>query len=117
MKQNFSAEQSKSKAELSTSPYPAIGNTVEVNFGKMSFVLNFKNNKQMSFKGQSGATDSVEYTATEIAKNIFMVYWHEPNVGDNVVHIQDFNQGIVYTNIASKNGEFLHLKGTIKIIN
>ena len=99
------------------SPYPAIGNTVEVNFGKMSFVLNFKNNKQMSFKGQSGVTDSVEYTATEIAKNIFMVCWHEPNVGDNVVHIQDFNQGIVYTNIASKNGAFLQLKGTMKIMN
>ena len=98
-------------------PYPAIGNKVEVNFGEISFVLDFIDNKRMSFKGQGGATDSVEYNATEIAKNIFMVYWHEPHVGDNVVHIQDYNQGIVYTNIASRNGEFLHLKGTLKIVD
>ena len=75
------------------SPYPPIGNRVEVNFGVLSFVLYFKDNKQMSFEGQSGAADSVEYTAIEIANNVFMVYWHEPHVGDNVVHIQDYNQG------------------------
>ena len=46
-----------------------------------------------------------------------MVYWHEPHVGDNVVHVQDYNQGIVYTNIASRNGEFLHLKGTLEIVD
>ncbi|WP_461094699.1 MBL fold metallo-hydrolase [Spirosoma gilvum] len=99
------------------SPYPAIGNKVEVNFGEISFVLNFVDNKQMSFEGQGGATDSVDYTATEIAKNIFMVYWHEPHVGDNVVHVQDYNQSIVYTNIASRSGEFFHLKGTLKIVD
>ena len=99
------------------SPYPAIGNKVEVNFGEISFILNFVDNKQMSFEGQGGVTDSVEYTATEIAKNIFMVYWHEPHVGDNVVHVQDYNQGIVYTNIASRTGEFVHLKGTLKIVD
>ena len=102
---------------VSKSPYPAIGHRVEVNFGEISFMLDFKDHQQMNFKGQNGATDSVEYTATEIAPNVFMVYWHEPHVGDNVVHIQDFNQGVVYTNIASKNGGFLHLKGTLKILN
>ncbi len=97
------------------SPYPAIGNKVEVNFGTLSFVLDIIDNKHLSFIGQDGAADSVEYTATEIAKNVFMVYWHEPHFGDNVVHIQDYNQGVVYTNISHPNGEFLHLKGTLKI--
>ena len=99
------------------SPYPAIGNKVEVNFGEISFLLDFKDNRYMSFIGQGGAADAVEYIATEIAENVFMVYWHEPNLGDNVVHIQDYNQGIVYTNISSRNGGFLHLKGTLKIVN
>jgi glyoxylase-like metal-dependent hydrolase (beta-lactamase superfamily II) len=99
------------------SPYPAIGNKVEVNFGESSFILNFKDNSHMSFTGSGGVADAVEYTTTEIAKNVFMVYWHEPKVGDNVVHIQDYNLGIVYTNISSTNGEFLHLKGILKIIN
>ena len=44
-----------------------------------------------------------------------MVFWHEPHLGDNVVHIQDYNTGIVYTNIAKPDGQFLHFKGTLKI--
>ena len=88
------------------SPYPAIGNKVEVNFGETLFVLDIKDNLHMSFISQSGAADTVDYSITEIAKNIFMVFWHEPYLGDNVVHIQDYNTGIVYTNIAKPDGQF-----------
>ena len=73
----------------------------------------------MSFEGTAGTfngiSDSVEYTAIEISKNIFMVYWHEPASGANVVHVQNWNLGSVYTNISGKDGSFTHLKGTIKI--
>ncbi|QKG51404.1 MoaF-related domain-containing protein [Hymenobacter sp. BRD67] len=103
--------------DVPKSPYPAIGKRVEVDFGEISFVLDFKDQEQMNFKGQNGAMDSVAYTATEIAPNVYMVYWHEPHVGDSVVHIQDFTQSVVYKNITSRNGEFLHLKGTLKIVN
>jgi glyoxylase-like metal-dependent hydrolase (beta-lactamase superfamily II) len=100
------------------SPYPAIGNKVEVDFGTLKFILDFKDNKEMSFTGVSenvkGCTDTVQYTAVEVAKNVFMVYWHEPKLGSNVTHIQDYNKNIIYTNIA--NGTFTHLKGTLKIL-
>ncbi|MCT2561301.1 MBL fold metallo-hydrolase [Chryseobacterium herbae] len=102
------------------SPYPAIGNKVEVDFGTFKFVLDFKNNKEMSFTGVSGNvkgnTDTVQYTATELSRNVFMVYWHEPKLGSNVTHIQDYNKNIIYTNIAEPNGSFTHLKGTLKIL-
>jgi len=102
------------------SPYPAIGNKVEVDFGTLKFVLDFKDNKEMSFTGISenvkGRTDIVQYTAVEVAKNVFMVYWHEPKLGSNVTHIQDYNKNIIYTNIADPNGTFTHLKGTLKIL-
>lgn len=102
------------------SPYPAIGHKVEADFGTFKFILDFKNNKEMSFTGVSGNvkgnTDTVRYTAVEVAKNIFMVYWHEPKLGSNVTHIQDYNQNIIYTNIAEPNGSFTHLKGTLKIL-
>jgi glyoxylase-like metal-dependent hydrolase (beta-lactamase superfamily II) len=102
------------------SPYPAIGNKVEVDFGTLKFVLDFKDNKEMSFTGVSenvkGNTDTVKYTAVEVAKNVFMVYWHEPKLGSNVTHIQDYNKNIIYTNIAETNGSFTHLKGTLKIL-
>ncbi|WP_080778128.1 MBL fold metallo-hydrolase [Chryseobacterium phocaeense] len=102
------------------SPYPAIGHQVETDFGTLKFTLDFKDNKEMSFKGTSGNvkgnTDTVKYTAVEVAKNVFMVYWHEPKSGSNVTHIQDYNKNTVYTNIAEPGGTFRHLKGTLKIL-
>lgn len=44
-----------------------------------------------------------------------MVYWYEPHTGSNVVHVQDWNTGTVYTNIAAKDNSFPHMKGTIRI--
>lgn len=98
------------------SPYPAIGHQMEADFGTLKFTLDFKNNKEMSFTGISGNMDKVQYTAVEVAKNVFMVYWHEPKAGSNVTHIQDYNKNIVYTNIAETDGTFKHLKGTLKIL-
>ncbi|KFF11796.1 metallo-beta-lactamase [Chryseobacterium soli] len=102
------------------SPYPAIGHKVEVDFGGVKFLLDFKDNKTMTFTGTAGSsknsTDTVEYTAVEVAKNVFMVYWHEPNLGFNVTHIQDYNKNIVYSNIAGSDGTFTHPKGTLKIL-
>ncbi|KAB1229703.1 MBL fold metallo-hydrolase [Chryseobacterium viscerum] len=102
------------------SPYPAIGHQVEVDFGDVKFILDFKDNKTMTFKGTAGnsknSTDTVEYTAVEVAKNVFMVYWHEPHLGSNVTHIQDYNKNIIYSNIAGRDGTFTHLKGTLKVL-
>jgi hypothetical protein len=79
---------------------------VEVDFGAVKFVLDFKDNTTMTFTGTAGSsknsTDTVSYTAVEVAKNVFMVYWHEPHLGFNVTHIQDYNKNIVYSNIADQ---------------
>ncbi|KMQ67720.1 metallo-beta-lactamase [Chryseobacterium sp. FH2] len=102
------------------SPYPAIGRKVEVNFNGTKFVLNFKDNKTMSLIGTEGSvkgiTDTVQYTAVEVAKNVFMVYWYESKHGDNVTHVQDYNKNIVYSNIATKDGSFTHVKGRLTIL-
>ena len=102
------------------SPYPAIGRKVEVDFGGLKFILDFKDNKTMTFKGTAGSskdsTDTVEYTAVEVARNVFMVYWHEPHLGFNVTHIQDYNKNIVYSNIAGPDGTFTHPKGSLTVL-
>ncbi|KPH13886.1 MBL fold metallo-hydrolase [Chryseobacterium sp. ERMR1:04] len=98
------------------SPYPAIGRKVEVNFGTTQFVLDFKDNKTMSFVGAGGISDTVEYTATEVSKNVFMVYWKEPKLGINVVNVQDYNKNIIYSNILKADGSSDHPKGTMKIV-
>lgn len=100
-------------------PYPAIGRTVQVDFEGNKFDLNFRDNKTMSFQGAegrfAGIADNVQYTATEVAPYVFMVYWHEPKEGANVVHLQNYNNHIVYTNISSKEGSFVNMKGTLYI--
>jgi glyoxylase-like metal-dependent hydrolase (beta-lactamase superfamily II) len=102
------------------SSYPAIGNHVLVDFGGgFVFDLDFVNNKQMRFTGKSERTknlsEQVDYTAVEVSKNVFMVYWTEPETKTNVVHVQNWNTGVVYTNIANPDGSFNHFKGTMKL--
>ena len=101
------------------SPYPPIGRIAEVKFGTTQFNLDFKDNHTMSFEGTEGAfkgvKDVVEYSAVEVSPNVFMVYWHEPSTGSNVVHVQDWNTGTVYTNIAGRDSSFLHFSGSIKL--
>lgn len=101
------------------SPYPPIGTTALVDFGGVVFRLHFIDHRTMSFEDTSGAfggvKDTVQYQAVEVSRNVFMVYWHEPSTGSNVVHVQDWNSGTVYTNIAGKDGSFLHLHGSIKL--
>lgn len=99
--------------------FPAIGEALEVKFGDIVFDLTFHDNEKMSFIGTSGAfkgvKDNVTYRAVEIADHVFMLYWHEPSTGSNVVHVEDFNSNTVYTNIAATDGSFTHLKGVFSI--
>ncbi len=101
--------------------FPAIGKKMRVRFDNNIFELNFKDNQNMSFEGLSGQFkgdhDNVQYTAIEIRPQVYMVYWHEPASITNVVHVEDFKNKLVYTNIAAKDGSFMHLKGTLQLLN
>lgn len=105
----------------SVDAYPLIGKKAQADFGgDFVFELDFIDNKHMTFVGvkgtQEGVTDNVIYTAIEVAPNIYMVYWIEPSTNTHVVHVQDFNRGIVYTNISNPDGTFINLKGTIRLV-
>ncbi len=100
-------------------PCPAISNQVTVNFGGTIFELTYAGNRHTSFIGTEGAfvgvNDSVEYKAVEVASDVFMVYWQEPSTESNVVHVQNYNTGTVYTNVAATDGTFTHLKRTLSV--
>lgn len=104
---------------LVTTLYPPVGKIVDVNFGGTLFELRFTDHRIMSFEGLSGTfrgvKDTVEYTAVEVGKGIFMVYWHEPHTGSDVVHVQNWNTGNIWSNIAGKDGSFSHLEGKIQL--
>lgn len=105
---------------LSTDPdFPAIARTMRVQFGDTVFRLDFRDAQSMSFVGLEGpfkgVTDTVRYTAVKIREQVFMVYWHEPSTGANIVHVEDFEHGIVHTNIAQPGGSFVNMQGTLSL--
>jgi glyoxylase-like metal-dependent hydrolase (beta-lactamase superfamily II) len=105
------------------SAFPPIGRRAEVDFGgEYVFELDFADQSTMTFRGlrprEGGRpmTDTVRYTATQIARGIYMVWWTETN-NTHVVHIEDYGSGVVYTNIAAPDGSFTNLRGTLRLLD
>lgn len=104
-----------------TELYPAIGRKAVVDFGGFSFQLDFADHRRLTFTGLTGdfkgLGDTVFYTAVPIRPAVYMVYWSEPNsTKANVVHVQDYENGIVHTNIAMPDLSFTNLKGELRLV-
>ena len=102
-------------------PFPPIGRAIKVDFGAFSFRNSFKDAHHMTFLGLDGSykgvTDNVLTTVVEVEPNVFMVYWSEPNsTKSNVVHVQNYNTGTVWTNIAAPDGQFYHMQGKLTVV-
>jgi hypothetical protein len=97
--------------------YPAPGHTYNVNFGDTAFRLEFHPDAQtMTFTGLGEALEetheTIHYTAVPVRPNVFMVYWQEANK-TTVVHVQDFENQTVHTNITTPDQQFYNLSGTM----
>ncbi len=92
------------------------GNNFKADFGDFAFELFFESETQLTWKALAndgfGSSETVAITKTEIRPNLYMVYWKEKS-GTTVTHVEDFEKGIVYTNITSPDHSFLNLKGTL----
>jgi len=102
--------------------YPMIGRSAIADFGESAFRLTFdKDGRTMTFLGidgpSKGDTDTVQYTAIKIGRQLYMVYWHEPRYDTHVVHIQDLGHGIVYSNIFIPGESSPHLQGSFTVTN
>ena len=103
-------------------PYPPVGRAIKVDFGAFAFRNSFKDARHMTFLGLNGGyegvTDNVQTTVVEVSPNVFMVYWSEPNsTKSNVVHVQNYNTGTVWTNIAAPDGQFYNMSGTMTVVD
>ena len=118
----FSAKVFKGEQEWKVfTPYPPIGRAIKVDFGAFAFRNSFKDAHHMTFLGLNGGykgvTDSVLPTVVEVSPNVFMVYWSEPNATkSNVVHVQNYNTGTVWTNIAAPDGKFYNMQGKMSVV-
>lgn len=102
-------------------PYPPIGRAIKVDFGAFAFRNSFKDAHHMTFLGLNGiyrgVTDNVLPTVVKVSPNVFMVYWSEPNsTNSNVVHVQNYNTGTVWTNIAAPDGQFYNMQGKMSVV-
>lgn len=96
-----------------------IGHTWKADFGQFSFHLEFHSDTAMSFRpvrpdGSLGEATTVEITRTELRPDLWLVSWDEPTLQNTVVHIQDFEKGLVWTHISSLGQQkFMRFKGQL----
>jgi hypothetical protein len=95
------------------SEFVGTGKSYDVDFGDQKFRLDFKSAKQMVFNSPDGKnTASVDITVTKVGDGIYMIYWSR-RAGQHVVHVDDFKNGISYTNIFLPDGTAKRNKGTL----
>lgn len=102
--------------------YPAPGHVYEMDFGDFAFIFDFHpNGKEVTFSEAPSAkplgipTETVAYTVVPIRPHVFMVYWVEANKA-TVVHVEDFENGAVYTNCTLPDMTFLTREGVLRKI-
>jgi hypothetical protein len=102
---------------MSTLHFPAVGHVYEANFGSWVHHLHFKSEAVMILTNAegpfAGTSETVQIAVTPIRPGVFLICWQE---GDKttVVHVEDFENGIVSTNITGRGGAFICRRGTLK---
>lgn len=100
-----------------TTHFPAVGHVYEANFGGWVHHLHFKSETVMTLtiaEGPfKGTTETVQITVTPIRPGVFLTSWQELDK-TTVVHLEDYENGIVHTNVTQRNGAFIRCSGTLK---
>jgi hypothetical protein len=106
------------KATKADNAFPGLGHVVQVDFGN-KWDLHFHSLTSMTYTPAGHPVsdgETVKIAVTPIRPGVFMVTWQEGD-GTTVVHVEDYENGILYTNIGTANHKFYNLKGTLKVVN
>ena len=94
------------------------GNQYQVDFGASKAILNFHDETSLTFtitqkdNMQVNMVETVEIKKIEVRQQLFILTWKEQN-GNTITQIQDYENGVVYSNWTLPGGEFLNLTGTL----
>jgi len=100
-------------AIASDSEFIAAGKSYFVDFGDQKFRLDFKSAREMVFTSPDGKnTANVPITVTPVGDGVYMIYWSR-RAGQHVVHVDDFRNGVAYTNIFLPDGSASRRKGSL----
>jgi len=94
------------------------GNKFLVQFGMAKAILQFNSDVSLTFTitEKNGEPQDTEETVVikmaELRPQLFLVTWQEAS-GTTVTQVHDYENGAIYSNWTSVDGEFTNLKGTI----
>ncbi|SEK80476.1 MoaF-related domain-containing protein [Parapedobacter koreensis] len=96
------------------------GNRYIMDVGVLKTELYFETDESMVFTiidggslTENGYSEHVETTVAEIRPQVYMIAWKELS-GATVTHVEDHENGIIYSNATLPDGSFYTMKGTIK---
>ena len=96
------------------------GNSYIMDVGVLKTELYFETEKSMVFTvieggslTENGYSERVETTIAEIRPQVYMIAWKEIS-GATVTHVEDHENGIIYSNATLSDGSFYTMKGTIR---
>jgi len=96
-----------------------IGKKYLVDFGMAQAILYFESQTSLTFTiTEKGGTvqntkETVAVKLTMIRPHVLMAIWQEAS-GTTVTQVQDYENGIIYSNWTRPGGEFYNAQGTIK---
>ena len=94
--------------------FPLIGHQIQVQYNndpRLTFIIAYISDDTLMLKYASGKIPPIkaQYSATELAPQVYMVFFYEPEGAQSVTHIYDLNNKHVWANITrintSKRGE------------
>ncbi|WP_332736808.1 MoaF-related domain-containing protein [Flavihumibacter sp.] len=98
------------------------GNRYKMDVGVLKTELYFESDEAMVFTvleggelTKNGYSERVETVIAEIRPQVYMVAWKEIS-GATVTHVEDHENGIIYSNATLPDGSFYTLKGSIQQI-
>jgi hypothetical protein len=93
---------------------PDVGHIYEVHFDSAVLTIRYESEEVMTLTDQAkGTSETVRMSTTQIRPGVLLFSWQEASK-TTVVHVVDFENGVVYANSTQPGGAFLRMKGILK---
>jgi hypothetical protein len=102
-------------------PFPAVGHRYLVDFQVFRVQLYFESDTQMTYTGVKadgslGGAETVTIKVEPLRENLFLVTWQESDK-TTVVHIEDYKNHTIITNITNPDNTFSQYQGKVAQIS
>jgi hypothetical protein len=100
--------------------FPGTGHRYLVDFEAFRVELYFESETSLTYTGikadgSHGSSETVSFSVEPIRDDLFLVTWQEADK-TTVVHLEDYAQDTIITNITGPDGSFSKYHGKMKLI-